>query len=209
MKEWHLLFEGLLTDAPGRCESWEERVRYLGSSRWRLCSIGTDFAGGTPGNVFSERIGTKRLIEWVNERDAEEPNSSAEPREDEASADSNTLGPRGTRLKQIAACENATLCTSYLARWERGEWPAAPPAPKIGDIVGVEKRAVWPRFSHAVYGATTSEGGAFVYPPHEDGTCRLVLKAGGSAQEGWIVRPSRRVLGQMANFKEAFERISE
>ena len=42
---WHTLYEGHLSDMPGRCESWRESVRYLGRERWELGVRGLDFSG--------------------------------------------------------------------------------------------------------------------------------------------------------------------
>ena len=42
---WYELFQGELTDAPGRCESWTDELCYLGNEEWLWREQGTDFTG--------------------------------------------------------------------------------------------------------------------------------------------------------------------
>jgi len=211
-KKWHSLFSGELTDAPGRNESWEEEVCYIGNSQWILRSIGTDFTGMYPGQSYSERMGTKKLIRWVIERDYEDGESNGYypgESEDESELKFNVLGPRAKRLREIAKEVDANLCFNLLDKWKLGVWPKTPSPPRIKDIVDVVARGVWLRVFDIVYVTTTNQGDAFLYPPGINGKCKLVLKTSSSFGGGWHIKPSLRVIKQMDHFEEDFNILKE
>jgi hypothetical protein len=76
MKTWEHLFDGELSDAPGRCESWTEELCYLGKNKWLLRSIGTDFSGTKEGETFQEEMDTNALLERIIEFDGYDLESS-------------------------------------------------------------------------------------------------------------------------------------
>ena len=210
--EWYVLFRGLLTDAPGRNESWEEQIRYLGASRWHLRSVGTDFYGNESGDIDNERMGTKSMIRWVNDRDYEDQENDARFQQhvdDSLEEGGNVLGSRGIRLKEVAMTVDATFCVDLLEQWENGTWPKAPSPPRVKDVLGVAKRGVWIRVYHVVYRVSTTKGGAYLYPQSEDGTSRLVLATNSPFDQGWRISPSRRVLSQMEALDGEFERLMD
>jgi len=69
MNTWEHLFDGELSDAPGRCESWTEELCYLGKNKWLLRCSGTDFSGTKEGETFQEENDTNRMLERIIELD--------------------------------------------------------------------------------------------------------------------------------------------
>ena len=69
MKTWEHLFDGELSDAPGRCESWTEELCYLGKNEWLLRCSGTDFSGTKEGETHLEEMDTNDLLDWIIEGD--------------------------------------------------------------------------------------------------------------------------------------------
>jgi len=69
MKIWEQLFDGELSDAPGRNESWTEELCYLGKNKWLLRCSGTDFSGTKEGETFQEENDTNRMLERIIELD--------------------------------------------------------------------------------------------------------------------------------------------
>jgi hypothetical protein len=125
---WHNLYEGTLNDAPGRCESWVDQVRYDGRSQWTLRCIGADFNGLNDNYELRERMGTRTLIRWVLERDSE-------------LYDQEIFGDFSKSLLTIADEVGADYCVSLLTKnkyyltpdQETGELPP----PKILKITGI------------------------------------------------------------------------
>jgi len=199
--DWHSVFSG----------GFEERVRYLGGGKW-ACVV-EDLMDGT---AIRDRFSTKRLVEWVLERDSAEPISSqeqgsnAKAEEDEEEDDSRRLGPRGSRLLEIAREVGADLCAHWLQGWVDGTWPRSVPAPRILAVTGVAERLVW-RSYHAVYAVDTRAGPGYLYPPAEDGTVVLVLKRSGwsSADPKWTIHPGRKLLAQMNAHAAALEALTK
>jgi hypothetical protein len=198
--DWYSLFSG----------NFEERVRYLGGGKWVY--VVEDLMDGT---AIRDRFSTKRLIEWVLERDSNEPtlscqeqSSNAQASEEEEEDDSRRLGPRGSQLLGIAREVGADLCARRLQGWAEGNWPKPMPAPRILAVTGVAERLVW-RSYHAVYAVDTRAGPGYLYPPEDDGTAVLVLKRSGSssADPKWTIRPGRKLLAQIAAHAAAFEAL--
>lgn len=215
--EWHLLYEGYLSDAPGRSESWTESVRYVGGGAWRLLSEGTDFDGADAGVVFRERLSTKGMLDWALARDAEDAESErlqSAARSDEDNDSDGTpaavvLGPRATRLLEIADQVGSTLCARCLRGFAAGTWPPAPRPPVIRQITGVALRPVWIRISHPVFTASTSAGPAFLYPPSTDGRAQLVLTSSRSMDKGWTIRLPRKWLLALEPWKDELAQLSK
>ena len=76
MKTWEHLFDGELSDAPGRCESWTEELCYLGKNEWLLRCSGTDFSGTKEGETHLEEMDTNDLLDWIIEGDQMDLESS-------------------------------------------------------------------------------------------------------------------------------------
>lgn len=195
--DWHILYEGDLSDAPGRSESWTESVCYLGRGAWRLSIDGTDFGGTDSADSMIERLSTRGMVNWALVRDAEdreyvEPKaiplrSSRDLDEDEGRL-LNELGPRAERLLEIAEQVGADYCARCLRRAAKGSWP---PVPTIRQVTGVTLRSVW-RSRQPVYTVTTSAGPAYLHPPHADGTASLVMTSEGSMSMGTTISLPKR-----------------
>ncbi len=190
---WHILYVGRVT----------EHVSYLGSSRWAWSSV--DDLSGTE---LADRFSTKRLIEWVLDRDADDAETSTrlahavdpEAEEPEGTA----LGARGARLLVIAQAVGAELCARRLHAISSGNWPAAP---RVQTITGVRRRAVWRGVEHRVYIARTSTGLANLYPPDANNIARVVLEGAASSEEGWLVRLTKRNLRDIARYQDLLQRL--
>lgn len=142
-KEWHLLYSGELTDAPGRCESFTEEVRYDGNNRWTLRFLGSDYSGTDTAEEICESHGTKSLIEWVidNDKIFEEYSSQTNSNNGEEESEC-ALGERGLSLKAIAQKEKADYCLKMIDRYERGVW--WPKALDESDLTETERDRVMP-----------------------------------------------------------------
>lgn len=184
---WHILHDG----------HWTETVRYLGAAKWHFRSV-DDLSSTTLKETFS----TKRLIEWVIDRDGDDGDHSNQEMDPAAESDDTgehrPLGPRGMRLLEIAQSVGAGLCSRRLRGINEGKWP---PAPKVTAITGIARRAVWRGVFHTVYTAQTSKGAAYVYPPQLNNTSRLVLAGSPSSDQGWIVRLSAKSLREMKQYE--------
>jgi len=101
--DWYILYEG----------RWTESVCFLGAGRWKFCS--TDDLSCTS---LTDTFSTRRLIEWVCDRDGEDQEISGRLRrsspEVESSLEQQHLGPRGVRLLKISEHVGATLCNRQL-----------------------------------------------------------------------------------------------
>lgn len=119
-KEWHLLWSGELTDAPGRCESLTEKVRYDGNDKWTLRASGSDWSGTGDGEVFEEHHDTNSLIEWVIASDEMFEDSSSDTHlfTDDESCEVAPLGERAACLKEIAEAEGVGNCVKILEEHE-------------------------------------------------------------------------------------------
>jgi len=192
--DWYILYEG----------RWTESVCFLGAGRWKFCS--TDDLSCTS---LTDTFSTRRLIEWVCDRDGEDQEISGRLRrsspEVESSLEQQHLGPRGVRLLKISEHVGATLCNRQLLAISKGEWP---PAPRIHAITGVERRSVWRGVSHAVYAAHTSRGPAYVYPPDYSNVAKVVLKTAASTDEGWSIRLTAKQVREMDGLKTQYEQLS-
>ncbi len=195
--DWHILFEGDLSDAPGRSESWTESVCYLGRGAWKLSIDGTDFLGRESAESTMERLTTRGMVDWALDRDAEDK-EYVEPEaiplrslkdldwgEDPPPED---LGPRAERLLEISKRVGAAYCARCLRGAAKGSWP---PAPVIRQVTGVTLREVWAS-NHPVYTVTTSAGPAYLYPPDADGNASLVLTSAGNMNMGTTIALSKR-----------------
>ena len=176
----------------------------MGSARWHLRVVGTDFQGFEPGVTFSEQMGTKRLVRWTIERDAEDEEGDSED------FMASTPVERVVRLSEIAREVGAALCVEVLDKYERGEWPRRPKVPRtlIKDVVGITKRGIWIRMYHTVYDVTTSRGDAYLYRLEDDGTAKLVFKSSSSMTKGFSVKPSQRIVRQMGEFENEYRRVA-
>lgn len=193
----HFLYHGELSDMPGRDESFDEYLTYLGRSRWKLESEGTDFSGIQSAEPMSELFGTADLIKWVIERDDEDasPISIADVEEEDSEA-GRQLGTRMTRLYEIAKAESATFCVQCIEKWQTGNWPSEKklPSVKIIEIRGVVLRGVWIRVYKACFDAVTNLGPAFLSPPSSDGYATLVLKSDSSMSQGRTIKLNKALM---------------
>lgn len=184
----HLLFHGDLSDAPGRNESWDEHVEYHGNNQWILIIHGTDFSGTESGKPVSELMMTDELVAWVVNRDGEdesEPEGSVGATDDETKDDAPRLGPRASRLREIAVEIGVQRCVTLLDN-ELAKLGAdsAQSELRVLSIKGVTLRGVWIRIYHSVYEVETNEGPAYLYPPDANRVARIVLKTAGSMTTG-------------------------
>jgi hypothetical protein len=192
-KTSQFLFHGELSDAPGRDESWDEYVRFLGNNRWKLVVEGTDFAGLATAPPVSELMSTKSIVNWVLERDAEEDDEADDGASDSEEDDSTSprkLGPRSERLREIALSEGASYCVSCLDGWLSEDWPPKlkQARVKILEIKGLTQRGIWIRIYHTGFDVETNLGSAFMYPPNGEHVSRIVLKTEGSMSPGRLVK---------------------
>lgn len=208
----HRLVERELTDTPGRCESWEERVLYLGQGRWRLTVEGTTFNGRGRADGTNDLLSTRKLLTWVIDRDqedAEGESGEAEDGEDLADEDDGAfeddaikpddnrrhLGERSGRLLEIARLMGATYCVNCLRGYAAGSWPRRQ-LPKVLSISGVTSRAIWFHIRHTVLDVCTSAGPGYLYPPDSRRNARLALKSNGSHSMGTTVRLTAALAAQ-------------
>ena len=212
--ESHILFEGDLSDAPGRAESWTESVRYLGRGAWELLSKGTGFSGGERNVVFRERLSTRGMVDWVRARDVEDTDVATtctvnEAADDESEGSGVLLGPRTARLLEIAEIVGAGHCCRCLRGLAAGTWPPEPKAPVIQQVTGVALRSVWIRVSHPVFTVLTSGGPAFLYPPSRDGRAQLVLTSSSSTDRGLTIQLSKKWLFALEPWKDDLAQLAK
>ena len=214
---YHQLFSGELHDAPGRAESWTEYVRYLGDSRWELINEGSDYEGTEPVKASTERLGTKALLLRILQRDADELDNVSRklrfvPIQNEDEDELPQIGPRATRLFEIAKVEGATFCLECLNGWFEGRWPKPtrlPPAPKICCIKGVTKRGIWLGVYRAVFSIETTLGAAYLEPPQKNGVSSLRLVTSGSSDRGWPVRLTNQQMAEIEKFAPSLNALKE
>lgn len=207
-RDRHVLYHGQLSDVPGRNESWIEYVRYFGNNRWELITEGTDFDGQSQADPIRERVSTTALVNWALERDAEMGDSPVEEDDQQAQHVGDVpreLGPRGERLLDIATEVDAQYCVSTLNAWMVGAWPANKtlPAVHISAVTGVTQRGIWIRIYHSVFMVDTNLGPAYLYPPGEDRSARLVLKSESSMAPGRIVKVPKALIARIEELKPA------
>lgn len=120
--EWQYLHGGELSDMPGRCETWQASIRYLGEERWQLELSGTDFYGFEQREAEIDTITTDALVDWaltVDEmeapprpRRAYRPGCAEElPEDDDEVVE---LGPRASALLRIAELVGAECCCNDI-----------------------------------------------------------------------------------------------
>lgn len=177
----HHLFHGELRDAPGRNETWDDYLCYLGKGRWRLISEGTDFSGLSHRETITELMSTRDVIAWVLVRDSEIDESGVQ---DDFVDGPRSLGLFASRLRVIAELEGADYCLQRLDSWLSGRWDPTRPAINIVDIIGITKRSVWRGVYHYVYDAETNQGPAYLFPPDDNRTAKLMLKSESTTSEG-------------------------
>jgi hypothetical protein len=113
-----VIFEGHLTDAPDRMESWTEWLTYVGPDQWILSMEGTDFSGFEEAEPLTESFATEELLKWLQERDSEnEPNRR--------------IGKRLRALRAYAEKSKLTRLLGLIEGIRRGTWPPRPPRPKV------------------------------------------------------------------------------
>ena len=165
----YLLWEGELTDAPGRCESWTEHLVYLGEDRWRLEIAGTDFCGTRKEDLNKEEFSTQKLIQWVSERDSEEKEIEK---------------TRGAVLFDIAT---RVGCTGYfeIINNERVRGYSLGKTPKILKVIGKGVSSLWIRKTMDVVDVETDQGPGILHSGKEN-IWTLRLKKGSFA-ERWRI----------------------
>ncbi len=212
-EHWHHLFHGELTDAPGRCEIWDEYVRYLGDSRWVHLTRSTDFLGTSHAPDVRQRMSTKGMVRWAIDRDSEDIESArmeqvcrewdagGDDDESDADADEADTWERVERLRGIAVQAGATYCVKLLDGWKNRTWPPIKrrreKALKVLRVVGTTRRGIWIRIYHDVYSVETNLGPAYMYQP-VDGHARVVMKTAGSMDQGSLVKLSQQILKEVA-----------
>lgn len=218
--DWHLLFDGYLSDMPGRSESWTESVRYLGRGAWWLVVDGSDFLGHDTGPGFSQRFSTEAMLRWVTERDAEDlisgesfveglKFSSSSCVTDHEDPPPDGPGPRTLRLLEIAEQVGAAYCARRIRALVDPARAARHAEPTLKAVTGVALRPVW-KTRHPVYTVETSTGTFYLYPPESDGTARLVKTSAGSMSmgDGTRVKLSKRWTAELAKWRHAWDELA-
>jgi hypothetical protein len=118
--DWHLLYQGELSDVPGRCESFYEYVRYLSEDKWELVCLGSEFSGIMPTDPQSDKMSSEDLVNWVFWQD-EENDPGTEfghvrntDDKDEEGEHAVLPGPRATKLTAIAELVGCEKCKRLL-----------------------------------------------------------------------------------------------
>ncbi len=217
MSQTHLLVSRLLTDAPGRWESWKEYVGYLGGSRWHLIIEGTDYSGMHTIAPTYAQMGTKALILWAVERDKDDAEGGESDQNTAADSEFNSdddetgqgvganpeLGDRAHRLRSIARIVGATYCIKCISGYASGSWPTKPSAPRLLSINGPITRAIWNHVNHRVLDVTTTAGPAYLYPPDGERMAKIVMKSDSSHSMGIVTKLSKAQAAQAAALLQA------
>lgn len=213
----HVLFEGYLSDAPGRNESWTESVTYLGSNRWRLVVEGSTFDGSDSAERQVERMGTRALIKWCIERDEDNARFAAsrsltadfeEVVKAEVEGGGETLGERAAHLLDVARSEKAVFCVACLEGWVAGTWPPKKrmPVPRVLSIDGVAKRGVWLGVYRPAYRVETTHGRGFMEELGSNGYA-VFLREGPGDPVARSARITRRLMPQLKKWQAEFEAL--
>jgi hypothetical protein len=121
---WYELFQGELTDAPGRCESWTDELCYLGNEEWLWREQGTDFSGQEETQSEGQKWSSENLVEFILERDYYELESPTYvygyiENLKEQGLDSEVLGPRALNLRDIANKVGSKYCFEKINQDEK------------------------------------------------------------------------------------------
>lgn len=203
----HLLYQGRLSDMPGRNERWDDYVRYLGRGQWEWVTRGTDFFGAESSEVIKEKMGTRKLISWVLDRDEEllseddyqVQHHHPEDEDEEPEARPREFGPHADNLRYVAEKVGAIYCVECLERWLVNDWPPRrrPKPVKILEVLGRTRRGIWIRIYHDVFDVMTTLGPAYLYPPDKGGYAKLIFKSESSLSEGRRIRIPKNVVEQI------------
>jgi hypothetical protein len=102
MNVWYHLFDGNLTDIPGRCESWTEEVCCLAKDEWLIRIRGTDFSGMEERDVSIESRTSEGIVDWLDVLDVyDQEMIGCNPFYDNESLE--LIGERLKRLKVLSA----------------------------------------------------------------------------------------------------------
>ncbi len=183
-------------------------VRYLGRGQWEWVTKGTDFFGAESGEVIREKMGTRKLLSWVFERDEELlsedeyqelDEDSTEPEDEEPEERPREFGPYADSLRYVAENVGATFCIQCLDRWLLNDWPPKhrPKSVKILEVVGRTQRGIWIRIYHVVFDVMTTLGPAYLYPPEKGGYAKLVMKSESSSSMGRRIRVPNWVMAKI------------
>jgi len=127
MRIWFHLYDGNLTDAPGRCESWTEEFCFASKNKWLLRTKSTSFSGWEETETYIEQKTSKSLVDWLSELDS----LDQESQERTPFYDANSfydpcsfelLGPRLKRLKLISGILNQTYVFNYICKIEKNRY---------------------------------------------------------------------------------------
>jgi hypothetical protein len=121
---WYELFHGELTDAPGRCESWTDELRYLGNEEWIWRVQSTDFTGLEEKQADEQKWSSKNLVEFILERDFYEFESPTYVHGyieylKKQGLDSEAIGPRTLNLRGIANKVGSKYCFEKINQYEQ------------------------------------------------------------------------------------------
>lgn len=204
------LYSGELSDAPGRNETWDDYVAYLGAGRWELVTVSTDFSGFSNLKPAIERMSTRKIVFWALERDAElresvllesrlrgSPQHQADREcEDSDADDGRVLGPYSESLREVACRVGASFCVSRFDKWRLGSWPHVPKV-RVLSVRGLIQRPVWIRIYHTVYDVETNLGPAYLYPPNANRISRVALKTEPSMGMGREIKLSKSLVAAL------------
>ena len=183
-EDWHLLFEGELTDAPGRCESWTEHVEYLGDGKWRLCIEGTSFDGTKAEQPNIEEFTTARLVNWVKERSLE----------DEEDGEG--------RIEALVGIAKKVGCGECLKLLEKDGKPKSAKrgkgnVPKVTKVIGKGQRTIWLHKTVPAIEVETDQGLGTLVEINGKNVWHLKLKSQTGLNDGFEVELEKPVLDQI------------
>ncbi len=123
-----LIFEGELSDAPGRYETWTEHLTLLGNDSWEVEVTDTDFSVTGKPETFRAQYSSVDLIEWLRDRDGDNPIAGNPP---------SRVGNRLRALERYARSAGLSRLLTIIDRVRRGNWPPKPKAPRVLRVSGV------------------------------------------------------------------------
>lgn len=112
--QWHLLFQGELTDAPGRNETWAEELCYLGQNKWLLRHMGSDFSGNEETEPYLEENDTNGMLERLIELDGYDLESQFSYAPFFDAEQTQVIGTRTIEFRNLAKKYKLTDCVKKI-----------------------------------------------------------------------------------------------
>lgn len=125
------IFEGELSDAPGRWETWTEYLTNLGADCWEIEIIDNDHTVGEVQELFREQYSTVELIDWLRDRDGADQNNAPIAKR------TPRVGERLKTLERYAKSASLSQLITIINRVRGDSWPPKPKAPRVLKITRV------------------------------------------------------------------------